>query len=242
MSILERIADLFQAKTHKLLSRLEDPNETLDLSYERMLTGLQETRRHLADVVTERTSLERQIAAGRAEAERAENDARLAIRSDREDLARAALAHKQAALAKLDTLAQARNAIAAQADKLIEYQSKLEARIEQFRNQKEVMKSTYAAAQAQVRVTESLTGIGSDLGNVGGALQRAQDKVEGMQARAGAMEGMLEAGILTDPLDPRSATDHELDKLRATGAIDADMARLKAELGGETGGKALPAP
>ncbi len=53
---------------------------------------------------------------------------------------------------------------------------------------------------------------------------------------------MLEAGIPGRPLDPRSATDHELDKLRATGAIDADMARLKAELGGETRGKALRRP
>ena len=43
MSILGRVADLFQAKTNKLLNALEDPNDTLDLSYEKMLTGLQET-------------------------------------------------------------------------------------------------------------------------------------------------------------------------------------------------------
>ena len=54
MSILGRVADLFQAKTHKLLNALEDPNDTLDLSYEKMLTGLQETKRHLADVVAQR--------------------------------------------------------------------------------------------------------------------------------------------------------------------------------------------
>ena len=51
MSIFGRVADLFQAKTHKLLSDLEDPNETLDLSYEKMIVGLQDTKRHLADVV-----------------------------------------------------------------------------------------------------------------------------------------------------------------------------------------------
>ena len=45
MSIFGRVADLFQAKTHKLLSALEDPNETLDLSYEKMITGLQDTKR-----------------------------------------------------------------------------------------------------------------------------------------------------------------------------------------------------
>ena len=61
MSILGRIADLFQAKTNKLLNVLEDPNDTLDLSYEKMLTGLQETKGHLADVVAQQISLERQI-------------------------------------------------------------------------------------------------------------------------------------------------------------------------------------
>ena len=81
MSILNRIADLFQAKTHKLLNALEDPNDALDLSYEKMLTGLQETKRHLADVVAQQMSLERQIAAAGRELEGAEADARLAVQA-----------------------------------------------------------------------------------------------------------------------------------------------------------------
>ena len=43
MSVFGRVADILQAKTHRLLNRLEDPNETLDLSYEKMIAGLQET-------------------------------------------------------------------------------------------------------------------------------------------------------------------------------------------------------
>ena len=67
MSILGRVADLFQAKTNKLLNAIEDPNDTLDLSYEKMLTGLQDTKRHLADVVAQQKSLERQIASSDTE-------------------------------------------------------------------------------------------------------------------------------------------------------------------------------
>lgn len=233
MTLFTRVADLFQAKTHKLLDSLEDPNATLDLSYERMIAGLQETKRHLADVVTEQVSLERQIAAAQQEVAKAEADARMALGANREDLARASLGHKQSALQRIDTLSQAHGKILAQANKLIDYQKKLEDRIEQFRTQKEVMKSSYAAAQAQVRVTESLTGIGNHLGNVSDAMRRAEDKVAGMQAKADAMDGLMQAGVLTDPLSSETSVEKELNALRSVGAVDAELERMKSEMSGK---------
>jgi phage shock protein A len=230
MSVFARMADILQAKTHKLLNKLEDPNELLDLSYEKMITGLQETKRHLADVVAEQKSLERQMDGAQQEATRAEADARMALGAGREDLARTALSGKQAALQKLDALKQAHGNIAAQANKLITYQKKLEERIEQFRTQKEVMKSSYAAAQAQVKVTESLTGVGKNLGNVGDAMRRAGDKVQGMQAKADALEGLMQSGVLSDPLDNSTAAQKELNALRSAQSVDADLEKLKAEM------------
>ncbi|NYE27428.1 phage shock protein A [Rhodanobacter sp. K2T2] len=231
MSIFERMADLLHAKTNKLLDKMEDPNETLDLSYEKMITGLQETKHHLADVVTEQKLLERQIAQIQQEADTAQDNARLALQSSREDLAKAALAQRQAALEKQVTLNKAHENISAQAKKLIDYQSTLENRIEQFRTQKDVMKSSYAAAQAQVKVTESLTGIDNRLGNVTDAMRRAEDKVNGMQAKAEAMDGLLQSGVLNDPLDHRSNVEKELQTLRSNNAVDAELEKLKAELG-----------
>lgn len=229
MSIFGRVADLFQAKTHKLLSALEDPNETLDLSYEKMVVGLQDTKRHLADVVAQQQSLHRQIGKVDAEVAEAEGDARLAVGSGRDDLARAALVHKQDALAKRKVLDEALAAITPQVQKLVAYERKLADRIEMFRTQKEVMKTTYTAAQAQVKVTESLTGVGGHLGGTADALRRANAKVEDMRDKADAMGGMLEAGVLTDQFDDRSATKRELDALKATNAVDDELAKLKYE-------------
>lgn len=240
MSILGRMAELLQAKTHKLLNQLEDPQEMLDLSYEKMLSGLQETKRHLADVVTEQKSLERQMAAAQQDVAKAEADARMSLQAGREDLARSALTHKQAAIEKQAALTLAHDAIVAQANKLIEYQKKLEDRIEQFRTQKEVMKSTYAAAQAQVKVTESMTGLGRDLGNVGDSMRRAGDKVAQMQAKADAMEGLVETGVLSDPLDGRTAVEKELAALRSQSSVDAELEKLKSEISSGPG-KSNPA-
>ena len=229
MSIFGRVADLFQAKTHKLLTSLEDPNETLDLSYEKMIVGLQETKRHLADVVAQQQSLKRQIAGVEREVAQTEADAREAVASDRDDLARACLVHKQDALQKHAVLTQALAAIDPQVAKLVDYQSKLSARIDQFKTQKDVMKTTYTAAQAQVRVTESLTGLGDRLGGTGDAMRRAEEKVTGMRDRADAMEGMMAAGQLTDQFDPRTDTQRQIATMRAENAVEDDLARLKAQ-------------
>ena len=146
MSILGRVSDLFQSKTHKLLNALEDPNEQLDLSYEKMLTGVQDTKRHLADVVAQQKSLERQIAAADKEGEGAQADARLAVQSDRD-----ALVHRQRVLDTRATLVAAHEAITPQVDKLAGYLQQLQDRIERFRTQKDTMKASYTAAQAQVK-------------------------------------------------------------------------------------------
>ena len=228
MSLFGRIADLFQAKTHKLLTSLEDPNETLDLSYEKMLTGLQDTKRHLADVVAQQQSLHRQIEKVDREVGEAENDAALAVRQDRDDLARAALVHKQDALLKRKTLEEALAAITPQVAKLVDYERKLATRIEGFRTQKEVMKTTYTAAQAQVKVTESLTGLGKSLSGTGDAMRRATERVEGMRDKADAMDRMLQAGVLHDGFDDRSGPQREIAAIRAAEAVDDELAALKA--------------
>jgi phage shock protein A len=237
MTVFSRVADILQAKTHKLLNQLEDPNETLDLSYEKMIAGLQQTKLHLADVVAQQKSLERQIEAAQQEATKAEDDARLALQAGREDLAKAALAHKHSALEKLQSLQEAHAAVLPQAQKLIETEKKLADRIEKFRLQKEVMKTSYTAAAAQVKVTQAMSGVGSSFNNVGDTLRRAEDKVSGMRAKADAMESLTESGVLSDPLDSRPKEERELDALRVGSAIDSDLEKLKAELAAGKDGK-----
>lgn len=230
MSLFKHASEILQARINHFLNNAEDPSETLDLSYEKMLSSLQETKRHLADVVTEKISLESQMNDAQKAADRAEADARTALAANREDLAKAELAQKQTALAKLQSLKDAHDQISAQADKLTDYERKLQDRIEQFRNQKEVMKGEMLAAKSEVAAGESLAGIGKGMDDAGEALRRAQDRTRQMQAEAQAVDGLMASGALADPLDTRSQTDREMDKLRESGGVDADLARLKAEM------------
>ena len=235
MSIFKHAAEILESKVNHFLNNAEDPAETLDLSYEKMIANLQDTKRHLADVVTERVSLENQMAQAQKAADKADADARMALSANREDLARAELAQKQSELQKIASLKEAHDTVAAQAQKLTDYESKLQDHIEQFRTQKEVTKSEMTAAQAEVKVSESLTGIGKGMEDAGDAMRRAQDRTRQMEAKAVAMDGLMASGALSDPLDSRSQTEKELDEVRATSGVDDDLARLKAEMAKDKG-------
>ncbi|OFA15404.1 phage shock protein A [Acidithiobacillus ferrivorans] len=230
MSIFKHAAEILEGKVNHFLDNAEDPGESLDLSYEKMITNLQDTKRHLADVVTERVSLENQMAQAQKAADKADADARMALGANREDLARAELAQKQSEFQKIASLKEAHDTVAAQAQKLTDYESKLQDHIEQFRTQKEVTKSEMTAAQAEVKAGESLTGIGQGMNDAGEAMRRAEDRTQKMESKATAMDGLMESGALNDPLDSRSQTEKELDKVRATSGVDDDLARLKAEM------------
>ncbi|MBU2738875.1 PspA/IM30 family protein [Acidithiobacillus concretivorus] len=238
MSLFKHASEILQGKVNHFLNNAEDPAETLDLSYEKMITNLQETKRHLADVVTEKVSLESQMAQAQKAADKADADAKMALGANREDLARAELAEKQSELQKLASLKDAHDAVAAQSQKLQDYEQKLQDHIEQFRTQKEVTKSEMMAAKAEVQAGESLSGIGKGMDDAGEAMRRAQDRTAQMESKATAMDGLIESGVLSDPLDTRSQTDKELDKVRASSGIDDDLARLKAEMAKEKAGGA----
>jgi phage shock protein A len=70
------------------------------------------------------------------------------------------------------------------------------------------------------------------MGDVGLAVQRAQDKTEQMQARAGALDELLASGALEDATVPGGRDDlqSELDALTAGHDVDDELARMKAQL------------
>ncbi len=69
------------------------------------------------------------------------------------------------------------------------------------------------------------------MGDIGAAVQRAEDKTATMQARAGAIDELLASGALDDPSSSRDALDAELGRAVAGASVDAELAKLKAELG-----------
>ena len=229
--LMGRATTVVKAKFSKLLDKAEDPNETLDYSYEQQLVLLQNVKRGVADVVTSKKRLQLQTTQLEQSLLKLETQARAALAAGREDLARAALERKTTTQEQLRGLDEQVKGLEAQQEKLIASERQLSAKIEAFRSQKEVIKAQYSAAEAQVRIGEAATGIGEQMADTGLAIQRARDKTEDMQARAGAMDELIASGTLEDFTSDKTQLDRELEQISSQSQVDSELARLKGELG-----------
>jgi phage shock protein A len=245
MSLLRRLTTLFRAKANKALDRAEDPREVLDYSYERQLELLQQVRRRRVEL---------QLAQLQQSAAKLQAQAQQALAAGREDLAREALTRRAAVTSQIGDLQSQQASLQAEQDKLTIALQRLQAKVEAFRTRKETIKATYTAAEAETRIREAVTGISEEMGDVGLAVQRAQDKTEQMQARAGALDELLASGALEDATQPGGRDDiqSQLDALTAGHDVNDELARMKAQLpasappaaieGTETEAASQPAP
>ncbi|NXY93611.1 PspA/IM30 family protein [Streptomyces sp. BR123] len=231
-SITARITALFRAKANKALDRAEDPREVLDYSYEQQREMLQRVRRGVADVATSRKRVELQLSQLRQSDDKLRVQARQALAAGREDLAREALTRRTAVASQITDLEGQVASLREQEEKLTLAAQRLQAKVDAFRTRKETIKATYVAAEAQTRVTEAVTGISEELGDVGLAMQRAQDRTEQLQARAGALDELMASGALEDATVPAGRDDiqAELDRMSAGQDVEGELARMKAEL------------
>jgi len=229
--LMSRASTIVKAKFSKLLDRAEDPTETLDYSYEKQLELLQNVKRGVADVVTAKKRLELQTTQLEQSVVKLETQARQALGSGREDLARQALERKSAVQTQLQDLDGQVHQLEDQQGKLVQNESELSARIESFRSQKEVMKAQYSAAEAQVRIGEAATGIGGKMADAGAAIERARSKTEEMQARAGAMDELIQSGTLEDFTSDKTQLDRELQQMASQSQVEQELAKMKQEVG-----------
>jgi phage shock protein A len=237
------MSTVIKAKISKLLDRAEDPAETLDYSYNKQLELLQNVKKGLADVVTSKKRMQLQSQKLEQDVVKLDTQARQALAAGRDDLARAALERKQVIQTELQSLDQQVSELEAQQEQLTENEKKLRSKIEAFRTKKEVIKAQYSAAEAQVRISEAATGVGEQMADVGMAMQRAVDKTENMRARASAVDELEKAGAFEDLTQLGSGggdddIDRQLKELTTSGAVDDELAKMKAEVG--PGGGALP--
>ena len=241
MTLFQRAHDILAAKTNKALDAAEKPDEMLDLSYEQMLDHLTTVRQALVTVAASRKQIELQEQQLQHSVDHLQDQARAALELGKEDLAREALQRKAAAQAQVDSMEAQHQQLDEEEQKLEHALATLQERVNQFRTQKETLKAQYTAASAEASVDESIAGISSTLGDSGAALQRAQDKIANMQARAGALDELLQSGVLEDVGGDTDDIQKELDEAGSSADVDRELAALKAQIGPASPTPELPA-
>ena len=234
MGFFSRLATFFRIKANAALDKAEDPGQVMDYSYSKQLEQLQQIQRSVADVATNEKRLELLQAQLLERVNKLDTQAMQALQGNREDLARQALQRKETLLPQLNGYEQQIAGLREQKEKLIAMQTALNSRVEAFRTQKEMVKSQYSAAQAQVKITEAVTGISKEMGEMNLAMQRAQDRVLSMQARASAMDALLDEGTLSDKnllgTGSSDPLDRQLQQLSAQQNVEAQLQAMKQQM------------
>jgi phage shock protein A len=242
MTIMKRMSMIFRSKANSALDKAEDPRETLDYSYQKQLELLQKVRRGVADVATSRKRVELQANQLQQQSDKLQAQAQQALSAGREDLAREALTRRSALTTQIGELQAQHAQLQGEEEKLTLAAQRLNAKVESFRTRKETIKATYTAAQAQTKINEAFSGISEEMGDVGLAIQRAEDKTATMQARAGAIDELVASGALDDASgQPNDDIARELAALSAGSDVDAELARLKGQLEPGAAPKAIDA-
>lgn len=240
MSLFQRAHDIVAAKANKALDAAENPNETLDYSYEQMLDHITQVRRALVDITASKKQLELQEQQLQHSIDHLDDQSKAALAAGREDLAREALSRKATAQQQVDAMEPQRKQLDDEEAKMEQTLSALQQRVNAFRSQKEVMKAQYTAASAVTAVNEDAAGISQSFSDSGAALQRAQDKIASMQARAAATDELLESGVLEDVGGDTDDIQKELDEAGANAEVDKELAALKAQLASSPAAPELP--
>lgn len=231
MGLMSRARLIFKAKASSAADRAEDPSQMLDYAYSRQLELLQKVRRATAEVVTSRKRLELQAQQLQTNAATLETQAKQALGASREDLAREALERRSVIAGQLTELGTQHGQLETEEKRLIDSQRTLQSKIEQFRTRKEMIKATYTASQARASVGDAVAGLGDEMGELGAAVTRAEDRTQQMQARAGALDELLASGALDSVGSPSDGLQSRIDQASQGGAVELEIARLRGELG-----------
>src|SRR6478672_7000814 len=214
MSIFSRTRDIFAANITEMLDRSEDPAKMIRMVILEMEETLVEVRasaaRCIADGKEMRRALSRLDELQKSWTEKAE----LALSKEREDLAKAALIERQKAA---DMGQGLREEIKTIDDTLKGYEvdiAKLQGKLREARARQNAISARFESALTRAKAREIMHG------------SRTLDafaKFELLERRADFAEGRCDALGIT-------SLEDEIDQLKASEAIDAELEAMKAAL------------
>jgi phage shock protein A len=228
--MFNRLTLRLKARFSRLLDRADDPVEILDYSYERQVEQLYGLQRDIADLVTAKKRVVQQRDRRQDQFRKLDAGARKALEFGREDLARQALERKRLVGQELVGLDQLVSDLERQQVQMVAHGREYRLRIERFRSRKEVAKAQYAVAKAQLVISDAVAGLSSQLREVGVRIERAREKAEDMNVRAGVIEELEGSGVLAAIGTGEDDIDRQLREVSSGASIDAELARMKLEI------------
>ena len=187
MGILTRIFNLFRATTSDLLDKAEDPEKMI----KQMISDLEAQKKKAKDQMTEALALqkrlERDTEKEHQEAKKWEQKAILAVQNEKDDLAKEALTRKNEHLRIALDFEKQLEMHRKNADSLKESYQTMEDKIDEIKRKQGLLSVKQKQAEAQEKIYKTIEGLG-DTSGIMDTIERAEEKVENLQARAEAYQ------------------------------------------------------
>ncbi|TMG16009.1 MAG: PspA/IM30 family protein [Chloroflexi bacterium] len=223
MGILERIMVLLRQGTSAALAPAPDPRVTHLTSHQKQRALLNQVAKAGKEVTAAKERLRAAADAVRAKLPAMEEQARQELKAGRESMARLALQRRQVVINELQTLERQLAEVEKEDAALAMIEQRLSGQIEAFAARQEVIKARFSAAEAQVRINEAMTGVSQDFADLTATLQRAEHTTDEMQARATAIDRLVQGGDL-DAISFGTGSDAIDRRYQSLGA-DEDVER-----------------
>lgn len=225
MGIFQKLSTVIKSNINDLISRAENPEKMLNQIILDMRDQLAKAKREVASAIADERKLKSQLDAEVKQARDWQHRAMLAVKEDRDDLAKQALLRQKEHSERAQVLQQTWEAQAAETEKLKGSLRQLNDKIEEAKRKRNLLIAKQKRAQAQRRIHETMSGL-SDT-SAFEAFNRMADKIE-EEERQSVAHAEVNAELGGDTLES------EFLRLEAgPGGADVEdqLMALKAEMG-----------
>ena len=218
MGIFSRFSDIVNANINAVLEKAEDPEKIIRLMIQEMEDTLVEIRSAAAKCIADRKELGRHIEHLEREHEEWARRAELAVRRDREDLARAALAEKQAISDRVEHMKVEMGNLEGQLDKFNADITQLQAKLNDAKTRQRSIVIRHKTATSQLSARKH---IHSDkLDALLYRIEPAEQRIDRVESEAEAID-MGRGKTLAE----------EFEGLEDNDRVEAELAELKSKVG-----------
>ncbi|MDB5674079.1 MAG: Phage shock protein PspA [Sphingomonas bacterium] len=221
MGIFSRTRDIIAANFTDLLDKAEDPAKMIRMIILEMEETLVEVRASAARTIADQKEMRRHIAKLGTLQESWTEKAELALSKGREDLAKAALVERQKATDMAEQLSGEITVLDDALKGAEEDIAKLQNKLREARTRQNSIVTRLESAHNRVKLREMYAGP---------KIADAFSRFEIMERRVDLAEGRADALGLGQPT---KSLEEEIAELRSSEKIDAELAALKARVGGK---------